>query len=108
MLYYCFSLLIFMSFSAFTQNKGYTFKNGYCQKKRAAGYNPNYLGECGMFTGARITNHELIETKMTGINLNGSTLYRSKFSNLNFNNAALRRSYIIESTFKNVESKSFS
>lgn len=98
-------LVLISHFSSHAQNMGYRFENGYCQKNRASGYNPNFRGECGMYTRARVSNEVWQDLKLTGINLNGSIISRSHFKKIDLNHAAYRMGAISESTFENVEAQ---
>jgi uncharacterized protein YjbI with pentapeptide repeats len=84
----------------------FRFKDGYCQKNRQPGTNPEFYGECGNLTKGRLVYKKHENKNFTGMTLNSAYVYTSQFLGGQMNHASVRRSIVLQSKFKDIQVQS--
>lgn len=104
MLFYLFSFAITLAvpLNAHAVDLNFRFKDGYCQKKKHPGFNPNHQGECGNLANSHFINKKFTAKSFRGANFNSFYSYYADFSKKNMSHTSLRRSTILQSQFSNI------
>jgi uncharacterized protein YjbI with pentapeptide repeats len=94
------TLLLAVSLSqGYALDLNFRFESGYCQKNKAPGSNPEFLGECGNLTRSRQINQRWTDLNLKGGIFNASYFYRTEVTDSDLSHAAFRRSVILQSSF---------
>lgn len=83
----------------------FRFKEGYCQKAKAPGTNPEFFGECGNLTKSRFINKSFKDLNLRGGVFNSSYFYVTEIEGGVLSNASFRRSILLQTTIRNVEAE---
>ncbi len=80
----------------------FRFVDGYCQKRKVPGTNPEFFGECGNLTKSRFINQNYEKINLKGGVFNSSYFYVTTIKGGDLSHAAFRRSIILQTEFKDV------
>ncbi len=100
-----FSILC-LSFSSHAIDLNFRFENGYCQKGKVPGTNPNFFGECGNLTKTRIINRKERNLNLVGANLNGTYTYVTDYAESDLSHVAMKRAVLLQTNFTDSKAKS--
>ena len=78
----------------------FRFEDNYCQKNRAAGFNPNFVGECGNLGGSRVINQTYENKSFKGAILNSTYVYMSRFTSVDLSHTSFQRAILLQSNFR--------
>ena len=85
---------------AFTSSYGidlnFRFKDGYCQKGKAPGTNPQVFGECGNQTGGRVINRTFENQRFVGSVFNSTYFYVTQFKGGDLSHSSFRRAIVLQ------------
>lgn len=105
MRYFFLSLLIFSTSLAHGIDLKFRFKDGYCQKSKAPGFNPEFMGECGNLTGSQLINKVFHNKNLKGGVFNSNFIYLSSFNESVLEHSSFRRSVVLQSDFSHIKAQ---
>jgi uncharacterized protein YjbI with pentapeptide repeats len=99
-------LLVFlMAHKSYSIDLNFRWTDGFCQKNKNPGYNPNYFGECGNMGGSQMINLKPENESLKGSNYNSIYAYLVNFNQTELSYTSFRRAFLLQVHFKDLKAE---